>query len=142
MCCYVACHLLFVYYGVPHRFKHLQLTATRSSRYEPLKAQKLLSLYLPRIVIPISQLGGLSVNQLAYGELDTVGIVVCTTSSHVAPRDPEGAEQQVDNVYIADCEGCLMVVRVWDGLKVCCSLLKKCLGKHMRAQCPNLLMLL
>lgn len=57
-------------------------------------------------------------DQLAYRELDTVGIVVCTVSDHVMSHDPEGAERQVDSVFVADSEGCLMVVRIWDGIKV------------------------
>ena len=104
----------------PHRFKHLQLTATRSTNYEPLKSEEFSSssLYSPREVTDISQLSRLSVDQLAYRELDTVGIVVCTCSDHVMSHDPEGTERQVDDVYIADSEGCLMVVRFWGGLKV------------------------
>ena len=67
---------------------------------------------------PISQLAGLSVDQLAYREVDTVGIVVCTVSDHVMSHDPEGTEREVDSVFVADPEGCLMVVRMWNGLKV------------------------
>ena len=44
--------------------------------------------------------------------------MVCTVSDHVMSHDPEGAEQQVDSVFVADSEGSLMVVRIWDGLKV------------------------
>ena len=43
---------------------------------------------------------------------------MCTVSDHVMSHDPEGAERLVDSVFVADSEGCLMVVRVWDGLKV------------------------
>ena len=57
-------------------------------------------------------------DQLAYREMDTAGIVVCTVSDHVMSHGPEGDERQVDSVFIADSEGCLMVVRIWDGLKV------------------------
>ena len=74
--------------------------------------------YSPREFTPISQLAGLSVDQLAYREVDTVGIVVCTVSDHVMSHDPEGPEWEVDSVFVADPEGCLMVVRIWDGLKV------------------------
>ena len=44
--------------------------------------------------------------------------MVCTVSDHVMSHDPEGAERQVDSVFVADSEGSLMVVRIWDGLKV------------------------
>ena len=102
------------------RYKHLQLTATRSSRYEPLRTDKASSFYHPRVAILVSQLGRCSTDQLlAYREFDTAGIVVCTCSDHVMSHDPDESEQrQVDSVYVADGDGCLMVVRMWDGLKV------------------------
>lgn len=102
----------------PHRFKHLQLTATRSTCYEPLKTTDSSPLFLPREVTPTSQLGDLTSDQLAFKEVDTVGIVVCICSDHVTSHDPEGAERQVDSVFVADFEERLMVVRLWDGLKV------------------------
>ena len=110
--------MCFSHNCILHRFKHLQLTATRSSHYEPLKSQEPSLFYSPRVATPISQLRRLSVDQLAYREVDTVGIVVSTVSDHVMSHDPEGADRQVDSVFIADSEGCLMVVRLWDGLKV------------------------
>lgn len=110
--------IMYFYVILLHRFKHLQLTATRSSHYQPLKSQEPSSFYSPREVTPISRLAGLSVDWLAYRELDTVGIVVCTVSDRVMSHDPEGAERLVDSVFVADSEGCLMVVRIWDGLKV------------------------
>ena len=104
---------------VLYRYKHLQLTATRSTRYEPLKTDEESPFYHPRIFTPVSQLGGRGRDQLTYREVDTVGMVVCICSDHVMSHDPDDGEgRQVDSVYVADAEGCLMVVRMWEGLKV------------------------
>ena len=103
---------------VKYRFKHLQLTATRSTHYQPLECQESSSFYSPRVVTPISQLRLISADQLAYREIDTVGIVVSTISDHVTSHDPERSERLVDSVFVADAEGCLMVVRIWEGVKV------------------------
>ena len=67
---------------------------------------------------PISQLGRLNTDQLAYNEFDTVGVVVCTCSDHVMSHDQEGAERHLDVVFVSDSEGSLLVLRLWDGLKV------------------------
>ena len=110
---YMSC--IIIYY----RYKHLQLTATRSTRYEPLKTEEESPFYRPRVVTPMSHLGGCGRDQLAYREVDTVGVVVCTCSDHVMSHDPDDSEgRQVDSVYVADADGCLMVVRMWEGLKV------------------------
>ena len=101
-----------------HRYKHLQLTATRSTSYEPLKTQELSSLYFPREATPISCLGRLNTDQLAYKEFDTVGVVVCTCSDHVMSHDQEGVRLHFDHVFVADSAGSLLVIRLWDGLKV------------------------
>ena len=95
------------------------MTATRSTRYEPQKTDEESPFYRPRVVTPVSQLGGRGWDQLGYREVDTVGVVVATCSDHVMSHDPgDGEGRQVDSVYVADADGCLMVVRMWEGLKV------------------------
>ena len=104
-----------------HRYKgnnqRIQLTATRSTRYHPLNipTDEHFSNYIPRLHTPISQL---NTSELAYGEFDTVGIVVCVTSGHVPSRDLERPDRILDTFYLANHDGNLLEVKVWDGLKV------------------------
>lgn len=58
--------------------------------------------------ISISQLSGLS--DLPYREFDTVGLVVCVTNS--------SRGKPIDQVFLADANGSVLKINVWDGLKV------------------------
>ena len=62
-----------------------------------------------------------------HSELDTVGVVALVhTSSPMTSHDPAvlesstAVEQQVaiDTVFLTDCEGEILAVKVWGGLKV------------------------
>ena len=58
--------------------------------------------------IAISQLRGIL--DLAHGEFDTVGLVVCITAS--------SRGRPIDQVFLADTSGSVLRINVWDGLKV------------------------
>ena len=77
LCTIAHCFLL-------NRFRRgqcLQLTATRSTRYDLLTPPpSLLGSYNPRQCVSI---GGVASAELAYGEFDTVGVVVCLTTANV-----------------------------------------------------------
>lgn len=68
-----------------YRYKlsqRLQLTASRSTRYEliPVPPDQLSMCYTPRHCIAIAAISHV---ELAWGEFDTVGIVVCITTANI-----------------------------------------------------------
>lgn len=74
--------------------------------------------YTPRKCYSISSLREES--RLAGDDIDVVGVVACITSNHVMSHDlEEQTERQLDNVFLANGEKGLLLIKVWDGLEVC-----------------------
>ncbi|XP_074621370.1 uncharacterized protein LOC141879914 isoform X2 [Acropora palmata] len=140
-------HLSSAGVRIRHGRSELQLSASRSTRYEALRSDRdvLRDSYLPRQTCSFHDLRhrGLS---LQYSEVDIVGLVVfCSPLSSFS-----SSSSSLQTVYLSDEENNLVAVKFWGGLKVfavddlikprcfiCCSNLTVLPEDHL-SQCPSL----
>lgn len=141
-------HLSSAGVRIRHGCSELQLSASRSTRYEALRSDRdvLRDIYLPRQTCSFHDLRhrGLS---LQYSEVDIVGLVVFCSP----PLSSfSSSSSSLQTVYLSDEENNLVAVKFWGGLKVfavddlikprcfiCCSNLTVLPEDHL-SQCPSL----
>lgn len=97
----------------------LQLTSSRSTRYETLSSEPPPGNvhYIPRQTLAVSELSSLSASQVPYKEFDTVGLVAHFSSTSCFPRHTEVSDSALDLICVVDLSG-ILLVKVWGGVKV------------------------
>lgn len=103
-------------------YRSIQMAASKYTRFElvamdSVAMETALMGYCPRECVTIRRL--VRGEGVWFGEVDTVGIVVCVTTEHVEPSiNQTRSKCMIDTVYVADEEQNLMAIRLWDGLEV------------------------
>lgn len=114
-------YMLLYYYSLFERYhsSRLQLTSSRSTRYETLGSESSSghASYFPRKILDISELGSLSASQVPYKEFDMVGLVAHLSMTSYPPRHTEDSDSVLDVICLADMSG-ILLVKAWGGVKV------------------------